>query len=458
MSIARPWAFWRRMMYGSGFLVLFAVVTAGLFFLFGYQEPTCFDESKNGIEAGVDCGGSCVRICSADTLPPTERWVRAFRITEGLYNAVAYVDNRNLTAGVAELAYTIRLYDRDGLITERKGTTTFAPKSLVPIFEGRIETGKRVPTQTTITFDQNPLWVPATLGGVQFKTERRTLTGADTQPVLRAALKNESLDEANDVEVVATIFDTQGNALTASRTKVPTFHARSSEDVTFTWQEPIAKTLRSCEVPTDVVLAIDLSGSMNDDGGDPPEPVSSVLAAAKSFVERLNSQDLVGVVTYATEASMRTLLTNTKDTVAEGIAALTIGKADETGSTNTGDAIRLAQDELTSVRHNPDARKVLILLTDGLATSPKPEPEAYALAAAESIKTAGVEVFTIGIGTKVNELFLKEVATDDSHYFLAPERTTIGRMYQNITAAICENGVAVIELIPKPQATFAPLR
>lgn len=454
----REWAHRRRVIYGSGFFLFFGSIFGALFLLYVYQPSTCFDESRNGREAGVDCGGKCVRICSIDTLPPKERWIQTFRSSKGLYNVVAYVDNKNQDAGVEALSYTMSLYDKDGLITERDGVTTFAPKSLVPFFEGRIETGNRIPTRVSIAFDPNPIWVPATIADARYKTEHRTLTGAAKEPVLSATLRNESLEELRNVEVVATIFDMNGNPLTASRTRVPTFHARSTEDVTFTWQDPIATTIRSCEVPTEVILGIDLSGSMNDDWANPPEPVSSVLTAARSFVERLNPDDLVGVVTYATEAKIHALLTNAHDTVAKGVAVLTISKPDETGSTNTGDAIRVALDEFTSSRNNGDARKIFVLLTDGLATSPDPDPEEYARQASRAIKAANVEVFTIGIGTKVNESFLKEIATDEKHYFLAPQRSTIGRIYEDITTAICEDGPAVIDILPKPSAAFTPLR
>jgi Mg-chelatase subunit ChlD len=445
-------------MYGSGFFLFFGSLFGLIFYFYGYEPSTCFDKSENGWEAGVDCGGKCVRICSIDTLPPKERWVQTFRSSKGLYNVVAYVDNKNQDAGVEALSYTVSLYDKDGLIAEQDGVTSFAPKSLVPFFEGRIETGNRTPTRVSIAFDPNPIWVPATVGQVQYKTERRTLTGAGKEPILSATLRNESLEELRNVEVVATIFDVNGNPLTASRTRVPTFHARSTEDVTFTWQDPIATTLRSCELPTEVILGIDVSGSMNDDWANPPEPISSVLTAARSFVERLNLEDSIGVVTYATEATLQTLLTSAHDTVAKSIGALTISKPAETGSTNTGDAIRLALEEFTSSRNNDDARKVFILLTDGLATSPDPDPEEYALQASRAIKAANVEVFTIGVGTKVNEDFLKEIATDEKHYFLAPQRTTIGRIYEDITTAICEDGPAVIDILPKPYANFTPLR
>jgi len=456
--IMRVWAFWRRVIYGSGFFAFFGALFTGIFLLYIYEPSSCFDNSENGSESGIDCGGRCVRICTVDTLPPLERWVRTFRSSEGRYNVVAYVENRNVTAGVKELSFTMSLYDKDGLITERKGVTPFAPQSLVPFFEGRVDTGRRVPTQVMISYDSNPVWVPATSNDIRFTTERRILASADTQPVLSATLENASLTDARDVEVVATIFDKKGNALTASRTRVPSFEARSTEDIVFTWQEPIATTIRSCEVPTDVILGIDLSGSMNNDAGTPPQPITSVLTAAQSFVSRLNEDDQIGVVTFATEASTKIPLTADQKNVGSAISKLGIAPTDETGSTNTGDALNRAREEFGSTRHSVDARKIFILLTDGLATAPDDEPEAYALLAAEALKATGVVVYTIGIGADVDEEFLKQIATDGKHYFRAPERTTIGRIYEDITSALCEDGAAVIEIIPKPPAVYTPLQ
>lgn len=454
----RVWAFWRRVIYGIGFLLFFGSILGGIFFLYVYEPSTCFDNSENGSESGVDCGGRCVRICSVDTLPPLERWVRAFKSSESRYNIVAYVENKNPEAGVEELSYTMSLYDDAGLITERTGTTPLPPNSLVPFFEGRVDTGPRTPTEARITYDTNPVWVPATLAGERYRTVRRSLTRADRDPVLSATLENESLADVRDVDIVATIFDVRGTALTASRTTVPSFRARSMEDIVFTWQAPIATTIRSCEVPTDVVLGIDLSGSMNNDGESPPEPISSVLTAAQAFVTRLNEDDQIGVVTFATNAFARILLTPNHNDVRDAIGKFVILPSDETGSTNTGDALHRAREEFSTSRHNANARKVFILLTDGLATAPDVEPEAYALSAAQLLKEDNVDVYTIGIGNDVNENFLKQIATKPAQFFRAPERATVGRIYQDITAALCEDGAAVIEILPRPSAVYTPLK
>ena len=453
----RSWAFWRRTQYLFGFLVFLLLAGTGVYYGFFYSPATCFDGSQNGLERGIDCGGACARVCSLDIEQPQVLWSRAFKVTDGQYNAVAYIENENQGVGTPNLRYTFELYDREGLIATKSGTTILPPDSVYPIFEGRINTGDRIPTQTSIVLEQNDAWVRASAGREQFVVESRTLNNPDTAPRLDARITNTALTEAADVEIVATIFDSRGNALTASRTIVPFFEARTTESVVFTWPEPIAKTLRSCAVPTDVILAIDLSGSMNDDGGTPPEPVTSVLRAAESFIDRLNPQDQAGIVTYATTASTPQTLTKILTDARDVVSSLSITAAAETGSTNTGDALVAATAEINSTRHNTDARKVVVLLTDGLATSGGEDPEAFALTAADSLKATGTEIFAIGLGNSVNEAFLKGIASSDQHYFKAAGAGTVDQIYRTVTEAICEDGAAVIEIIPKTSANFAPV-
>ncbi len=454
----RWWAFWRRIQYGSGFLTVLTLFGVWIYYAQFYSAPTCFDNIKGGDERAVDCGGSCVRICAFDVQPLRIVWAKSFKITDGQYNAVAYVENKNTTIGTPELGYTFALYDDEGLIIERKGKTALPINGTYPLFEGRIFTGSRVPTRTELTFSDGVVWLPGTMGTEQFSLIKRDLVGADSSPRLLAEVRNNALDEAKNVEIVATIFDTQKKPLTASRTVVDYFEGRTNQNITFTWPEPIAKTLRSCEVPTDVILAIDLSGSMNDDGGVPPQPISAVLGAAEAFVTRLKTHDTAGLVTYATGASLVSRLSDDTQYIAGVISKLTIAPVEERGSTNTGDAIKYIREEMSSERHNIDARKVAILLTDGLTNAPGKTPEAYALAEAEKLKALDVQVFTIGLGTKLNETFLKDMASTPSHYYKAPSIKEVNAIYSQITKAICEDGAAVIEVIPKVETNFAPLQ
>lgn len=453
----RTWAFWRRLQYGTGFGIFWILVFVFIYAQFLYVVPTCFDGMHNGAEKGVDCGGSCNRICAFEVAEPRATWVRSFRVTDGQYNAVAYIENTNRIAAAPKITYTFQLFDEKGLITERKGETILPPDSVYPIFEARINTGNRVPTQSFIVLDPVDVWLPAETGRDQFTITDRKLSGADASPRLEAKIRNNALTPADEVEVVATIFDASGNALTSSRTFIDDFAARSEATAVFTWPEPIAKTVRSCEVPTDVMLAIDLSGSMNNDSDTPPEPITSVLNSAEAFALRLKDKDQAGLITFATDAILERRLTPDTDLIADTISKLTIDPKEEAGSTNQGEAFRRAFEELHSELHNQEARKVLVLLTDGLATAPDENPDEYALLNAQLVKDSGVSVFTIGLGQQVNMEFVRQLASSPNQSFQAATTGALDQIYRTITASLCEDGAAVIDIVPKTNASFVPL-
>lgn len=452
------WAFWRRVQYGTGYVTFLSLVSLSVYFLVYYTPATCFDLDQNGDEIGTDCGGACTRICAFTVTPPTVVWAKSFAIQPGQYNSVAYIENKNVVAGTPTIEYVFRLYDGAGLITERSGTTVLPPNSTYPVFEGRVDTMGRVPTETTLELKGSDMWLPSMYGREQFRTLDLKLVEADARPKLNVKIENTDLKEAQAVEVVATIFDARGTPLTASQTFIDLFAGRSQKDIVFTWPNPIAKTIRSCAVPTDVVIAIDLSGSMNNDGANPPEPISSVLLAASSFANQLRDNDRVSVVTFATKANLATQLTEDTAMVSGSIKKLTIDPKEELGNTNTGDSLILAKGELGSTRHNPDARKVVVLLTDGLATAPEEEPEEYAKIQAEILKLDNITLYTIGLGQGANLDFLRTLASGPTFAYAAPTTNTLSTIYKSITDSICEDGAARIDVIPKVTKTFAPLQ
>lgn len=460
MRTTAVWAMWRRMQYIAGFSVFFLMIGGWIYYANFYQSPTCFDGKQNAGEAGVDCGGACVRICSFSVQEPTVKWSRAFKVTDGMYNAVGYVENTNREAASPEIKYKFTLLDADGVIKEINGTTILPPDGLYPIFEGRIETGMRVPTRTFLEIEPVEVWQPATVGREQFSVVSRELLSADARPRLDATLRNNGLEEVEEVEVVATIFNAEGTALASSRTFVDNFSPRTDLGLFFTWPEPIATTLRSCEVPTDVLVAIDVSGSMNSDQIDPPEPLTSVKEAAARFVNRLGENDQSGLVTFASTANLVNQLTSSNASVATAVTGLTIDPKEETGFTNTGEGLGLAATELTSERHNGNARKVMVILTDGLATAPgdTEEAETFALEAATNAKALGINIYSIGLGESVKMEFVRALSTSPEQAFQAVSSSDVDRIYQTITSSLCEQGAAVIDIVPKSTSGFVPLR
>lgn len=471
----RPWAFWRRVQYGTGTFVVIAAFSTLLYFMVFAVPPTCFDGRQNGSETGVDCGGACMRICAVSVVTPTVVWAESFAVTDGQYNAVAYIDNRNVIAGTPRLDYIFRLYDDAGLITERSGNTVLPPNNSYPIFEGRIDTGSRVPTRTTVELTTADLWLPFSNNRAQFRTVNLQLQGADERPRLNVQMENTALTESQNVEVIATIFDTMGNPLTASQTFVERFGARSQTDITFTWPEPIAKTVRSCEVPSDIMLVLDRSGSMAADSSDPPQPLTNAKAAAQTFVQQLRPTDQLGYFSYATTPSSPLEQTLTANLVeAEAAIEKTVMGTDGVQYTDMGAAFSSAASELLSVRHRADARKVIVFLTDGDVTRPL-NPETgerdieyaanFARNAAEAAKDQDIIIYTIGFGDFFAQIdglldrdvdLIADLASDPAKSFLAPTINDLRTVYRDIAEDICEDGAARIDVIVKPSADVVP--
>ena len=461
MSTVRPWAMWRRIQYGLGFLLFWSLIVVVVYFNNYYTPPNCFDGIKNGNETGVDCGGLCVQICATDVLPPRVLWSKSFKVAPGWYNAVAYVDNPNQTAGLPELDYTFQLLSQGQVVTSVTGKTELPPNTVVPLFAGRIFLDKETTIdETKVIFgDQPDYWLPGSVNSAQFKTGDKKLVDTDTKPRLEVEITNTALTPADNVELVATIFSADGEPVTASETLIEHIAAKETITKTFTWPNPIAKTIKSCVIPTDVALEIDLSGSMNDDEKNPPQPLTDTLLAASEFVGNLQASDRVALIGFATRADKFSVLTGDSDKVAGLIKTLKISPAEEFGYTNTAAALRLAGEELISPRHNTNARKVVVILTDGQPTA-KSEEDAVkeAIIAANELKEKDIEIYAIGLGSKVDQKFIKEIASAPDKAYLAPSRKDLQRIYRNITSNLCEVGPARIDVLPKLKANFTPLR
>lgn len=139
----------------------------------------------------------------------------------------------------------------------------------------------------------------------------------------------------------------------------------------------------------DIMLAVDLSGSMEQDDLKPNR-----LAIAKhnmtKFVEGRPS-DNFGIVGFAEVAALLCPLTPEYDIIRQFIERLDFRLLGE--NTALGDAIALATLQLD--KSDADS-KVLILLTDGKRTAGEWDPKS----AAESAAALGIRMYTIGIGTK----------------------------------------------------------
>ena len=144
----------------------------------------------------------------------------------------------------------------------------------------------------------------------------------------------------------------------------------------------------------DLLLAVDVSGSMQEKDfslkGQAVDRLTAIKALAGDFIERRQG-DRLGLILFGTRAFWHVPLTFDRATVKTLLNEAFIGITDDDPKTSIGDAIGLAVKRLQS---QPSSNRVLILLTDGANTAGELTP----LKAAELAATAGLKIYSIGVG------------------------------------------------------------
>lgn len=142
----------------------------------------------------------------------------------------------------------------------------------------------------------------------------------------------------------------------------------------------------------DLMLAVDLSGSMGEEdmelGGALVDRLTAAKAVLADFLER-RAGDRVGLLVFGQRAYALTPLTRDLQSVREQLLDSVVGLAGR--ETAIGDAIGLAVKRL---RTQDSGQRVLVLLTDGVNTAGMLDP----LKAAELARDNGVRIHTIAFG------------------------------------------------------------
>ncbi len=176
----------------------------------------------------------------------------------------------------------------------------------------------------------------------------------------------------------------------------------------------------------DVILVMDRSSSMVGD------PMRAAKGAARSFVELLDVRfHRVALLSFATDVTLDTPLAEDVAPVVAAIEALVAN-----GETDISGALEAAADHFTDARR-PFALPAIVLLTDGRDTVGTDSP----VAAAARLLASGVQIYTIGLGTDVDDDLLRLIASGPDKYFPAPAPAELFPIYREILRLVVSTGV-----------------
>ena len=193
----------------------------------------------------------------------------------------------------------------------------------------------------------------------------------------------------------------------------------------------------------DIVLALDISGSMLARDFTPDRLEAAKEVATKFILER--PQDKIGLVIFAGESFTQCPLTTDQAVLVNLLREVKSGMIED------GTAIGLGlANAVNRLKDSPAKSKVVILLTDGVNNRGAIAPAT----AAELAKTYGIRVYTIGVGTygeapypvqtpfgiqlqnvpvEIDEEVLQQIATlTGGKYFRATDNDKLTQIYQEI--------------------------
>ena len=208
------------------------------------------------------------------------------------------------------------------------------------------------------------------------------------------------------------------------------------------------KSTEILSVGVDIMLALDTSGSMRALDFIEEEKRVTRLTVVKGVVSKFienRPTDRIGMVVFGEQAYTQCPLTLDQGILQSFLSKLEIGMAGD--STAIGSAIGIAVKRLKDL---DSASKIIILLTDGRNNAGTLAP----IQAAQTAKTFGIKIYTIGVGTKgkapflVNSIFgqryvYQEVDIDETtlteiskitggQYFRATDLESLQNIYKQI--------------------------
>lgn len=222
-------------------------VLAILAFAILYKTPTCTDQKLDGDERGVDCGGSCSTVCSADAEKASVRFARVLQ-QSGRDDLIAYIDNPNTDVYARNVRLVLDFYSADGHLTEKHAQLSLPANRTTPLFLPGIV---NAPVERVFVSFANgsPQWTKGTgASEILPKASNLSVSGADAEPHLTATVTNVTAYAEHAVPFVATVFDADGTVIAASQTVVPLIPPQGSAQAVFTWNEPFASPYARIEI------------------------------------------------------------------------------------------------------------------------------------------------------------------------------------------------------------------
>lgn len=216
-----------------------------------YKTPSCTDGVQNQGETGIDCGGSCAYLCTAQAQAPVVLFTKAIVNNEGRTDIVASIENKNTNAQAKDVPYRITLYGtRQSLIQEITGVLDLPPGATTFVYLPGVMAGNQKVVQAFLSVDSSaPRWLRIdTDSRIVPRVSNTILVGTTSAPRIDAVLTNDAVTVLYNIPVIVLVHGESGDVIAVSKTIVPTIPAQGDSAAVFTWNDAFPSAPTSIEV------------------------------------------------------------------------------------------------------------------------------------------------------------------------------------------------------------------
>lgn len=193
---------------------------------------------------------------------------------------------------------------------------------------------------------------------------------------------------------------------------------------------------RTVRASADLVIVVDVSGSMNEDG-----KITAVRHALARMVETLDPADRIAIVTFSDDA--HEALPFTSVGAARPVILGAVGSLYADGGTNIHAGLSKAVD---LVRRARSSSTRILFLSDGMATVGETSHEAI-LGAVRELSSRSVPVTTVGVGDAIDFELLEDLAREhDGAFHFVDQPSEVERVFATYVRSINEVSARAVEL------------
>jgi VWFA-related protein len=181
-------------------------------------------------------------------------------------------------------------------------------------------------------------------------------------------------------------------------------------------------------LPASILLLVDASGSMAG------EPMNQSRAAIQQFIDNLDPQDQVAVMSFANNVQLLQDFTADRPALSNAV-----GRLVPVGETAIYDGVIQAAEKIASA---PAGRKLIVLLSDGTATIGV-NKRAQSLQVAQA---SGVSVVAFGLGSGIDRKYLGDLATATGGRVLEATSASVKQAYADLASAIRSQYTLIVDV------------